>query len=90
MLTYPPFGIRNKNMENVDDDFLYHFGFGTKTMDIPKTFGDTKVILRILVEQTRGVILFFIHEQADVSADFAFLGDWKAQVDSNLFGQTPP
>ncbi|KIH65102.1 hypothetical protein ANCDUO_04579 [Ancylostoma duodenale] len=39
---YPPFGLRNKNLESVTDDFLYHFGFGNKTMDIPKVFGDTK------------------------------------------------
>ncbi|KAL6725593.1 uridine phosphorylase [Ancylostoma duodenale] len=41
---YPPFGLRNKNMESVDEDFLYHFGFGNKTMDIPKVFGDTKFV----------------------------------------------
>ncbi|EPB80345.1 uridine phosphorylase [Ancylostoma ceylanicum] len=31
-------------MEGVDEDFLYHFGFGNKTMDIPKVFGDTKFV----------------------------------------------
>ncbi|VDP27675.1 unnamed protein product [Heligmosomoides polygyrus] len=36
--------MRNKNLENVQDDFLYHFGFGTKTMDVVKTFGDTKFV----------------------------------------------
>ncbi|RCN51219.1 uridine phosphorylase [Ancylostoma caninum] len=41
---YPPFGLRNKNLEGVTDDFLYHFGFGNKTMDIPKVFGDTKFV----------------------------------------------
>lgn len=46
MLAYPAFGLRNKYLENVDDDFLYHFGFGLKTVDIPKIFGDTKVSQR--------------------------------------------
>ncbi|EPB80346.1 putative uridine phosphorylase [Ancylostoma ceylanicum] len=41
---YPPFGLRNKNLETVTDDFLYHFGFGNKTMDIPQVFGDTKFV----------------------------------------------
>ncbi|EYC07188.1 hypothetical protein Y032_0071g513 [Ancylostoma ceylanicum] len=44
MLSYPAFGLRNKYLENVDDDFLYHFGFGIKTVDIPKVFGDTKFV----------------------------------------------
>ncbi|KJH47458.1 uridine phosphorylase [Dictyocaulus viviparus] len=39
---HPTFGIRNKYMENVEEDFLYHFGFGMKTLDIRKIFGDTK------------------------------------------------
>ncbi|KAJ1348801.1 Uridine phosphorylase 1 [Parelaphostrongylus tenuis] len=44
MATYPHFGIRNNNFKNVNDDFLYHFGFATKTIDIPKIFGDTKFV----------------------------------------------
>ncbi|RCN26130.1 uridine phosphorylase [Ancylostoma caninum] len=44
MLSYPAFGLRNKYLENVDDDFLYHFGIGIKTVDIPKVFGDTKFV----------------------------------------------
>uniref|UniRef100_A0A7I5E9I9 PNP_UDP_1 domain-containing protein n=1 Tax=Haemonchus contortus TaxID=6289 RepID=A0A7I5E9I9_HAECO len=44
MLSYPAFGLRNKYLENVDDDFLYHFGFGLKTVDIPKTFADVKFV----------------------------------------------
>ncbi|KAK6745571.1 hypothetical protein RB195_011974 [Necator americanus] len=42
VLSYPIFGLRNKYLEDADDDFLYHFGFGIKTVDIPKVFGDTK------------------------------------------------
>ncbi|KAK6744521.1 hypothetical protein RB195_011317 [Necator americanus] len=41
---YPPFDIRNKNLDTAEEDFLYHFGFGTKDMDIPKVFGDTKFV----------------------------------------------
>ncbi|ETN77815.1 hypothetical protein NECAME_10764 [Necator americanus] len=36
VLSYPIFGLRNKYLEDADDDFLYHFGFGIKTVDIPK------------------------------------------------------
>ncbi|VDM71115.1 unnamed protein product [Strongylus vulgaris] len=50
MLSYPEFGLRNKLLENVEDDFLYHFGIGLKTVDIPKIFGDTKVRFRIVSE----------------------------------------
>ncbi|VDK58414.1 unnamed protein product [Cylicostephanus goldi] len=42
-MSYPEFGLRNKYLEDVNDDFLYHFGIGIKTVDIPKVFGDTKV-----------------------------------------------
>ncbi|KAK6021816.1 hypothetical protein OSTOST_12504, partial [Ostertagia ostertagi] len=42
MFAYPAFGLRNKYLENVEDDYLYHFGFGLKTVDLPKTFGDVK------------------------------------------------
>ncbi|PAV62214.1 hypothetical protein WR25_00793 [Diploscapter pachys] len=34
----------NKYMEDASEDFLYHFGFGIKTLDIEATFGDTKFI----------------------------------------------
>ncbi|KAK6745570.1 hypothetical protein RB195_011974 [Necator americanus] len=44
VLSYPIFGLRNKYLEDADDDFLYHFGFGIKTVDIPKVFGDTKFV----------------------------------------------
>ncbi|CAB3401853.1 unnamed protein product [Caenorhabditis bovis] len=35
---------RNKYFEDSGDDFLYHFGFGVSTIDIPKIFGDTKYV----------------------------------------------
>ncbi|VDL65281.1 unnamed protein product [Nippostrongylus brasiliensis] len=44
MPVYPEFILRNKYLESEGDDFLYHFGFGIKTMDIPKIFGDTKFV----------------------------------------------
>ncbi|PIO63671.1 hypothetical protein TELCIR_14723, partial [Teladorsagia circumcincta] len=44
MFAYPAFGLRNKYLENVEDDYLYHFGFGLKTVDLPKTFGDVKFV----------------------------------------------
>ncbi|CAI4229165.1 unnamed protein product [Auanema sp. JU1783] len=44
MAADPTFALRNKYLENVEDDFLYHFGFGIKTVDIPAVFGDTKFV----------------------------------------------
>lgn len=43
--------VKNGNVEkpnkyfDIKDkrDFLYHFGFGVDTLDIPAVFGDTKV-----------------------------------------------
>ncbi|CAI5445519.1 unnamed protein product [Caenorhabditis angaria] len=35
---------RNKYLENSKEDFLYHFGFGVATLDLPKVFGDTKFV----------------------------------------------
>ncbi|CAJ0596820.1 unnamed protein product [Cylicocyclus nassatus] len=43
-MSYPEFGLRNKYLEDVNDDFLYHFGIGIKTVDMPKVFGDTKFV----------------------------------------------
>ncbi|CAD6185660.1 unnamed protein product [Caenorhabditis auriculariae] len=34
----------NKYLESAEEDFLYHFGFGVKTIDIPALFGDTKFV----------------------------------------------
>uniref|UniRef100_A0A1I7X8G8 PNP_UDP_1 domain-containing protein n=1 Tax=Heterorhabditis bacteriophora TaxID=37862 RepID=A0A1I7X8G8_HETBA len=41
-MSYPEFTLRNKYLKNAEEDFLYHFGFGINTIDIPKVFGDTK------------------------------------------------
>ncbi|ETN77819.1 hypothetical protein NECAME_10768 [Necator americanus] len=42
MLAYSTLDLHNKYLEKADDDFFYHFGFGTKNVHIPKLFGDTK------------------------------------------------
>ena len=39
------FKLANPNLENVEEDFLYHLGLGTATHNLPQMFGDVKVIL---------------------------------------------
>lgn len=34
----------NKYVDNSASDYLYHFGFGVSTIDIPAVFGDTKFV----------------------------------------------
>ncbi|CAJ0596818.1 unnamed protein product [Cylicocyclus nassatus] len=41
---YPPFGLKNPNIDTSQEDFLYHFGFGNKSIDVEKVFGDTKFV----------------------------------------------
>ena len=50
-MTDSQFKLGNKYLENAEEDFLYHFGFGVKTFDIPALFGDTKVGFLIAFEE---------------------------------------
>ncbi|VDM65021.1 unnamed protein product [Strongylus vulgaris] len=34
----------NSNLDPTQEDFLYHFGFGNKALDVQKVFGDTKFV----------------------------------------------
>lgn len=35
--------LRNPNIKNLKEDYLYHLTLGTATHDLPKMFGDIKV-----------------------------------------------
>lgn len=37
--------VHNPHLEEMKDDTLYHFGFGTRTHNLPAMFGDVKVII---------------------------------------------
>ncbi|CAJ0596819.1 unnamed protein product [Cylicocyclus nassatus] len=36
MSKYPEFAPQNKDLDKAEKEFLFHFGFGRKTMDLPK------------------------------------------------------
>ncbi|VDK49168.1 unnamed protein product [Cylicostephanus goldi] len=50
---YPEFAPQNKDLDKAGEDFLFHFGFGTKTMDLPKVFGEIKSL-----QGTKNAFLF--------------------------------